>query len=74
MTMREFIKENRAELENAINGALNFVPRTASCSCHRCGTDHYHDGGKKLTASEIRDWVANDEVLYHWARRSGVRV
>lgn len=29
---------------------------------------------QKQTVEEIRLWVLNDEGLYNWARRSGVRI
>jgi hypothetical protein len=28
----------------------------------------------KLTVDEIEQWIANDEGLYNWARREGVKV
>lgn len=74
MKMREFIKANRAELESIINRQLNYVPATASCNCHFSGTNHVHEPSQKLTASDIEDWINNDESLYRWARREGVRV
>jgi len=65
--MMDFIRENRAELDAAINSAL-----------------YRHDGrGGRGTVpnpppsrndSERREWVLNDEGLYHWARAEGVRV
>lgn len=73
MSIKTFIQNNRSELDAAINGALNFVPRTASCSCHKSGTDHHHEG-QRLNDSERRQWILNDEGLYNWARREGVRV
>lgn len=33
MRMRDFIKQNRAEIESIINRQLNYVPSTASCDC-----------------------------------------
>jgi len=73
MTLRDFIRENRAELDAAIGRALGHVPRTASCDCHLSGTDHYHEA-PKLGDEERRQWVLNDEGLYLWARSEGVRV
>lgn len=67
MRMRDFIRENREELEAAVNGAM-----------------YRHDGNggagtvptpaPTYTADELEDWIANDEGLYLWARREGVRV
>ena len=73
MTMKEFIKEHRAELKESIGRALGHVPRQASCYCHKSGTDHYHEA-PPLTDKDLREWINNDEGLYHWARREGVRV
>jgi hypothetical protein len=53
--MQDFIRENRAELEAAIRGALK-------------------DPDIKLPVRELELWIRNDEGLYLWARRSGVRV
>ena len=73
MTMREFIRANRAELDRLIGGALGHVPKTASCYCPRSGTDHQHEA-PKLNDEERRQWVLNDQALYCWARSEGVRV
>jgi hypothetical protein len=72
MTLRQWISENRAELDAAIGRALGHVPRTASCDCPKSGTDHYHEA-PKLSDHERRLWVLNDEGLYRWARSEGVR-
>ena len=53
MTMREFIKENKEEIDAGIKRV-----------CPNC----------RLNDEERRMWIANDEGLYLWARRSGVRV
>ncbi len=53
MTMRNFIKENKEEIDAGIR-------RVAP--------------GISLNDSERRNWIMNDEGLYCWARRSGVRV
>lgn len=60
MRMRDFISNNRDELVQAINGALNRYSQNKQ---------EY-----KLTNKEIQDWIANDEGLYLWARREGVPV
>ena len=67
MKMSDFIRENRAEIDDAINSEL-----------------YRHDGnGGRGTISnppptrndkERRDFIANDEGLYNWARRSRVKV
>jgi hypothetical protein len=74
MTMREFIKQNRASLDECIQRARDFVPRTASCYCHKNGTDHLHTNERGINDSERREWILNDEGLYRWARQEGVRI
>ena len=68
MTLRQFIRENRAELDAAIlgsihqydgNGGRGTVPANARVK-----------GGD----TERRTWILNDEGLYLWARREGVRI
>lgn len=73
MSIYDFIKQNEPELKACIGRALGHVPRTASCDCPKSGTDHYHDA-PKLSQSEIRLWILNDEGLYTWARSEGVRI
>lgn len=53
MTLRNFIKENRQELDRCIQGVCPGAPRNDE---------------------ERRQWILNDEGLYHWARSSGVRI
>lgn len=74
MTLREFIRRNRADIDSAINRRLGHVPRTASCYCPKSGTDHYHPPEKPHNDEERRGWVLNDEGLYLWARSEGVRI
>lgn len=53
MTLREFIKQNREELDTCIK---NVVPNS------------------RLNDEERRQWILNDEGLYHWARSEGVKI
>ena len=53
MTLRNFIKENKEELDRCIKTV-----------CSNC----------KLNNEERRLWILNDESLYLWARREGVRI
>lgn len=53
MTLAQFIKANRKEIDVAIRQQ---VP------------------GAKLNDEERRQWVLNDEGLYNWARREGVKI
>ena len=55
MTMRDFIRENREEIDRCVHS----VP----------GMEDY-----RMNDNDRRDWVANDEGLYHWARSEGVNV
>lgn len=67
MKLQQFIAAHRGELNQAINAEL-----------------YRHDGrGGRGTiptpppqhsSSEIREWILNDEGLYNWARREGVRI
>lgn len=58
MTMQQFIRENRSELDAAIKNAIGHVPRTASCYCPKSGTDHYHEPDA-LNDKERRLWILN---------------
>ena len=55
MTMRDFIRENREEIDRCVHS----VP----------GMEDY-----RMNDNDRRDWVANDEGHYHWARSEGVNV
>lgn len=74
MKLSQFIDENRAELEDVINRALNYAPRTASCNCPRSGTDHTHEQRRPLSAGDLREWILNGEGLYNLARSEGVKI
>lgn len=73
MTLQQFIHDNRAELDAAINRVTGHVPRTASRYCPKSGTDHDHEP-EPLNDKERRLWILNDEGLYRWARAEGVRI
>lgn len=67
MRMRDFIRQNRAELDAAINSALfrhdgNGGPGTIP------------DPPPQRNDSERQEWIMNDEGLYRWARSEGVPV
>ncbi len=70
-TMREFIEDNRAEIDKAIDRAVGQVPRTAGCYCPKSGTDHFHQPESR-DDDEREQWIENDEGLYDWARSEGV--
>ncbi len=66
MTLTNFIRENRNEIDGLINAEL---------------FRHDGNGGHgtiphpppQRNDSERADWVRNDEGLYNWARSEGVR-
>lgn len=74
MTLQDFIRANRYDLDACINRVLGHVPRTASCRCPLNGTDHTHNDAAQLDDAERRQWILNDEGLYRWARSEGVRI
>jgi len=75
MRMREFIRQNRDELDEAIGGALRFTPKQATCQCPLSGVrDHSCGEAPTLNDAERERWILNDESLYRWARREGVPV
>lgn len=74
MTLQQFIREHRIELDDFINRNLNYIPKTASCYCDQNGTNHMHSHKNALNDKERRLWILNDEGLYRWARSEGVRI
>lgn len=61
LSMREFIRQNRAELDVAILRALNY------------GREQY-PAEVRLNDDDRRQWILNEESLYRWARSEGVRI
>ena len=61
LSLREFIRQNRPELDKAILGALNR------------GRENY-PVEVRLNDEERSQWILNDEGLYNWARSEGVRI
>jgi hypothetical protein len=65
LSLRDWIRENRAEIDSAINAAL---------------FRHDENGGRGTIPNpppsqndeERRGWVLNDEGLYNWARSDRV--
>lgn len=58
MTIRQFVKEHRKEIDGVIAKALG-------CEVHEI--PYRND-------EERRIWLDNDEGLYNWARSEGVRI
>jgi hypothetical protein len=59
MNLRQFVRENRAELDAAINAALYRYDGNG-------GKGTIPDPPPKRNDSERADWVQNDEGLYNW--------
>lgn len=71
MTLRQFIKAHRSELDAAIKGALCNHPRHATpcpLPCESCAQEC------TLNDLDRREWILNDETLYRWARCEGVKI
>ena len=62
MTIREFIKINRAEITRRVINAY-FKGQTLFGGSHPCSND-----------KDRRQWILNDEGLYNWARSEGVKI
>ena len=58
ISIRQFIKKHRQEIDECIIRALGGDPQA-----HRYKNDE-----------ERRLWILNDEGLYRWARSEGVRI
>ena len=67
MTMREFIRQNREEIDNAINSALYRFDGNG-------GKGTIPNPPPSRNDSERANWIANDEGLYRWARSNRVNV
>jgi len=67
MQKREFIRQNRSEIDAAINAVLYRYDGNG-------GAGTIPDPPPSRNDDERADWLANDEGLYNWARSEGVRL
>ena len=67
MTLREFIRQHRKELDAAINTVLYRYDGSGGKGTIPDPPPHRND-------EERRQWVLNDEGLCQWARSEGVRI
>jgi hypothetical protein len=67
MRMADFIRENRENIDLAINRELYRYDG-------RGGRGHIPDPPPKRNDTERESWIMNDERLYAWARSEGVRI
>ena len=65
--MREFIKRNRKELDEAINRAMYRYDGNGGPGTIPTPPPTHND-------EERRQWILNDESLYRWARSEGVQI
>lgn len=67
MRMREFISRHRTEIDDAINAAMYRYDGKG-------GRGTIPTPAPTRNDDEREQWIMNDESLYNWARREGVRV
>lgn len=67
MRMRDFIRENREDIDQSINSVLYRWDGNG-------GRGVIPDPPPKRNDGEREEWILSDEGLYLWARREGVRV
>lgn len=60
-SVREFINENKTELDAAITSARNVGRKTPLVT-------------EKLNNTDRHEWLLNDAGLYSWARSAGVNL
>ena len=66
-SMREFVRQNRAEIDKAINSVMYRWDGNGGRGTVPTPAPTYND-------EERQQWVLNDEGLYRWARTEGVPI
>ncbi len=67
MKLRDFIRENRANLDITILGTIYRYDGNG-------GQGTIPNPAPRLNDAERREWVLNDESLYNWARSEGCKI
>lgn len=67
MTIREFIRQHRSEIDDAINRVMYRYDGNG-------GRGTIPDPPPTHNDQERHQWIINDEGLYLWARQEGVRI
>ena len=67
MTIRDFIKAHRKELDEVINAEIYRWNGNGGKGTIPTPAPTYND-------EERRQWILNNEGLYRWARSEGVKV
>jgi hypothetical protein len=67
MKIKDFIEQNRQELNHAINSEIYRHDGNG-------GKGHIPEPEPQHNQEQIKQWIMNDEGLYNWARKEGVRI
>lgn len=67
MTLRDFIRRNREAIDATINATVYRYDGNGGRGTVPNPAPRYNDAVRE-------QWIANEESLYNWARREGVRV
>jgi len=67
MRIRDFIKQNRREIDQCIWSVMYRYDGKG-------GRGTIPDEPLKLTNKDRHEWILNEESLYRWARSCGVKI